>query len=110
MDCLMCNGDGVTEVTCPTCGNSEEVVECPRCEGAGEEKRYVIPLKTAKSYLQTHKADRGEFLKLACIGKFDPDYNQLGRNFASYLQRNCPIAYVQGVLAKLEKMAIDGRL
>lgn len=100
MDCLKCHGVGGFDDCCPTCGASDETVTCDRCEGTGEEEVYVLPLKTVKAYLATGRP-RGEVIELATMGKFSPDYTQLGRNFGAYIARNCPKAYAQGVLSRL---------
>ena len=110
MECLECKGDGVVVETCEDCGGETDVYECDRCDGEGVEERYIVPLKATKAYLQSHKQPRGEFLKLACIGKFDPNYNQLGRNFAAFLARNAPKAYTFAVLEKLQSMAMNDKL
>jgi len=110
MECLVCKGDGVVVETCECCGAEEDVSMCDRCDGEGVEERYIVPLKTTKAYLQTHKQPRGEFLKLACIGGFNPDYTQMGRNFAAFLVRNAPKAYVLAVYEKLNSMAMNDKL
>lgn len=103
MKCLECKGKGTIDAE-DRFGRTHEV-DCARCDGDGQEETYTLPLKTVKKYLESDNLERGEILRLECMGKYNPDYTKLGRNFGAYLVRNMPKKYVAGIKALLNERA-----
>ncbi|KKN29153.1 hypothetical protein LCGC14_0847080 [marine sediment metagenome] len=86
---------------------------CGACDGTGEfdetDGQYIIPLNDkaldAGIEIASGDAELQEDYNLKDYSQAQAIYNQMGRNFASFLRRNVPAAYFDGVTAKLSEIA-----
>ena len=86
---------------------------CGACDGTGEfddtEGQYIIPLNDkaldACIEIASGDAELQDGYDSKDYSQAQAIYNQMGRNFASFLKRNVPAAYFDGVTARLSEIA-----